>query len=117
MTYWVTADPPLSLGGSKLTVTLVSPRTTEVSEGAPGGPTGVTELELLEGEEDPAALFDVTVNAYVDPLISPDTVQLVDPNGTLHVAPPGDAVTVYPVITEPPLSVGGVNETLALPLP
>jgi hypothetical protein len=44
------------------------------------------------------------------------TVQLVEPTGTLHVAPPGEAVTVYPVIAVPPLSVGGVKETRALAL-
>ena len=29
------------------------------------------------------------------------------------VDPPGDAVTVYPVMTEPPLSVGAVQDTTA----
>jgi hypothetical protein len=111
------AEPPLSLGGTKVTVAFVSPRTTDVSVGAPGGPTGVTELELPEGVEAPAALLATTVNEYEEPLLSPDTVQLVDPTGTLQVAPPGEAVTVYPVIAEPPLSVGGVKETRALPLP
>jgi hypothetical protein len=88
------ADPPLSLGGSKLTVALVSPRTTDVNAGAPGGPTGVTGLELPEGEDIPAALLATTVNEYEAPLLSPDTVQLVDPAGTLQLAPPGEAVTV-----------------------
>jgi hypothetical protein len=117
ITYCVIADPPLSLGGLKVTVAFVSPRTTEVKDGAPGGPTGVTVLELAEGEDAPAALFATTVNEYEDPLLSPETVQLVEPTGTLHVAPPGEAVTVYPVMAEPPLSVGGVKETRALPLP
>ena len=62
MTYWVIADPPLSDGGLKLTVTLVSPRTTLESVGALGGPTGVTELELPEGADAPAALLAITVN-------------------------------------------------------
>ena len=33
----------------------------------------------------------------------------------MAVRPPGLDVTVYPVITEPPLSVGAVNETVACP--
>ena len=113
----MTAEPPLSLGGLKVTVAFISPRTTDVNVGAPGGPTGVTELELPEGVDAPAALIATTVNEYEEPLLSPETVQLVDPTGTLHVAPPGEAVTVYPVIAEPPLSDGGVKETRALPLP
>jgi hypothetical protein len=34
-----------------------------------------------------------------------------------QVAPPGAAVTVYPVITEPPLLTGAVHETAVLALP
>lgn len=30
----------------------------------------------------------------------------------MHVAPPGDAVTVYPVIALPPLETGAVQETV-----
>lgn len=33
------------------------------------------------------------------------------------VRPPGLDVTVYPVIAEPPLSLGAVNETVAWPFP
>jgi hypothetical protein len=31
----------------------------------------------------------------------------------LKLAPPGDAVTVYPVIAEPPSATGAVHETRA----
>ena len=34
----------------------------------------------------------------------------------MAVAPPGDAVTIYPVIGEPP-SEGAVHESVTLPLP
>ena len=43
-------------------VALVSPRTTSVIVGALGGPTGITEPELAEGVDEPAALFATTVN-------------------------------------------------------
>ena len=43
------------------------------------------------------------------PLVRPVTVQLVDE--VVHVAPPGDAVTVYPVMGEPPFDDGEVQLT------
>ena len=52
------------------------------------------------------------------PLVSPVTVigELV-PLAVIGVPPPaGVAVTVYPVIAEPPLSTGAVKLTVALPL-
>jgi hypothetical protein len=85
--------------------------------GAPGGPTGVTEFDAPDGVEVPAALFATTVNEYVAPLLRPLTTQLVAPAGALHVGPPGEAVTVYPVIGDPPSLEGGVKETRALPFP
>ncbi len=33
-----------------------------------------------------------------------------------HVAPPGEAVTVYPVIAEPPVETGAVHATVTTPL-
>ena len=78
----------------KATVTLVSPRTTELSVGAPGGPSGVTALVLPEATEDPAPLVATTLNVYGSPFVSPFTKQPVDPFDVLHVAPPGDAVAV-----------------------
>ena len=35
----------------------------------------------------------------------------------LPVAPPGEAVAVYPVIAAPPLELGAVNATVAVPSP
>jgi hypothetical protein len=60
-------------------------------------------------------LVAITVNAYVVPLVSPVTAhglaeQVAD-------APPGDAVTVYPVIAAPPLEAGAVHDTLTEWLP
>ena len=37
--------------------------------------------------------------------------------GPLALMPPGDDVTVYDVIGDPPLEAGGVNLTVACPLP
>jgi len=54
--------PPSFDGALNVRVALVSPRTTSVSVGALGGPSGVTEFDPPEGVELPAALFATTVN-------------------------------------------------------
>lgn len=117
ITNCVIGDPPLSVGATITTVALPSPRVALVIVGAAGGPTGVTEFELFEIGDDPAALFATTVKLYVVELLRPLTVQLVAPAGAVHVAPPGEAVTVYPVIAAPPSLIGAVNETVALESP
>ena len=84
--------------------------------GAPGFVTttaGVTALEAPEGALVPCALVAVTVKVYVVPLVRPVTVADVAPDPTLAVIPPGDEVTVYPVIGDPPLDAGGVQVTVA----
>ena len=57
-----------------------------------------------------------TVNVYAVPFVNPvtltDVAPVVDP-----VAPPGDAVTVYPVMGEPPLEAGAVHDTVANAFP
>jgi len=50
-------------------------------------------------------------------LVSPGTTQEVAGAFTVHVAPFGEAVTVYDAIAGPPVLVGAVNETVAEPLP
>ena len=74
---------------------------------------GVTALESPEGAPVPCALVAVTVKVYVVPLVRPVTVADVAPDPTLAVIPPGDEVTVYPVIGDPPLDAGGVQVTVA----
>ena len=50
-------------------------------------------------------------------MVSPVRVALSAAPPTLAVWPPGDAVTVYPVTAEPPFDAGGVQVTVACPLP
>ena len=50
------------------------------------------------------------------PLVRPDTSAEVGP-ALLAVRPPGDDVTVYPVIALPPLDAGAVQVTVAWVLP
>ena len=49
-------------------------------------------------------------------MVRPETVAVNAPV-VVAVAPPGLAVTVYPVIAEPPLLAGAVHDTAACPLP
>jgi len=76
-----------------------------------GTALGVTAALAADGAEVPTALEAVTVNVYAVPLVRPVTVA-VDP-AVEAVRPPGAAVTVYPVIAEPPSLAGAVHETTA----
>jgi phosphoribosylcarboxyaminoimidazole (NCAIR) mutase len=61
-------------------------------------------------------LAATTVNVYEVPFVSPLTAQDRPPPVT-HVAPPGEAVTVYPVIGLPPSEDGAIHMTSAEALP
>ena len=58
----------------------------------------------------PLVLVATTVNVYWVPLVSPVTSHDVD--AVVQVAPPGVAVTVYPVIDAPPSSAGAAHDTV-----
>jgi hypothetical protein len=73
------------------------------SEVGASGLLEVVAVAVLEDEEVPKALVAVTVNVYVVASVRFEIVQLVD--AVLQVAPLL-AVTVYPVITEPPSDTG-----------
>ena len=83
--------------------------------GAPGGPDGVTVFDEADDGPGPVQLVAVTVNEYAVPLVSPVTVHGED--AQVAVMPPGDEVTVYPVIGAPPFEAGAVKVTLAEPFP
>ena len=73
---------------------------------------GVTEFEGEDGAlVRSAELVAVTVKVYAVPLVKPDTV--IGDVAPEAVIDPGFEVTVYPVIGEPPLDEGAVNETVA----
>jgi hypothetical protein len=56
-----------------------------------------------------------TVNVYAVPLVKPLTVTGEDE--PVPVMPPGDEVTVYPVMAPPPVLAGAVKVTDTAPLP
>ena len=83
--------------------------------GAPGTFAGVTPE--LDPEETlvPIAFVAVTVKVYVTPFVRP--VIVVVELAVLEVNPPGEDVTVYEVIAEPPLDTGAENVIVASPFP
>ena len=82
--------------------------------GAPGCVAGVAGAEAADAGPAPAALAAVTVNVYGVPLVRPLTRQVV---ATLEQEnPPGEEVTVYPVMAAPPLLTGAVQATVDLAL-
>jgi hypothetical protein len=89
----------------------VSPSHAAVASDNCYGP-GVTDTLGAEAGEVPAAFSAVTVNVYAVPLVNPPTVTVVAPVVVTN-APPGLAVTWYPVIGEPPSLTGADHDTTA----
>ncbi len=83
--------------------------------GAPGAVAGTIELLVAEDVLVPYAFDAVTVNVYVVPFERPVTV--IGDAPPVAVNPPVFEETVYVVIADPPLLAGGVNVTIASPLP
>lgn len=79
------------------------------------GATGVTAGELADDPDVPPGPVAVAVKVYDVPFVSPVTTQPVAGAVTVHVAPPGDAVTRYDVTTPPPEPA--TTDTVAAPLP
>jgi hypothetical protein len=75
---------------------------------------GVTDAEAVEATESPFMLVAITVKVYAVPFVRPVMVTGEEVTETLFPSLP---ITVYPVIDEPPLFVGAVNETTALAFP
>jgi hypothetical protein len=115
--YPVIGEPPVLTGADQLTVTWASPATPDTADGAPGTVRGVTEPDAADWGESPAALVATTWKVYGVPLVRPPTTHVVVGAVEVHVAPPGDAVTVYPVIGEPPDDTGAVHETVTWAFP
>ena len=109
--YPVIAEPPVLAGAVQETVDVVfrfdEPRT---DVGAPGTVEGTAAADAAEATEVPLGFVAVTVKVYEVPFVRPDTEQVSAPV-VEQVAPPGDAVTAYPVTVAPPFETGAVQET------
>ena len=110
-------DPPSTRGALHVTVACVFPAVAETLVGAPGIVIGVTAVEADDTTLVPTALVAVTVNVYAVPLVSPVTLAASVPLDQLAVCPPGLAVTMYPVINDPPVDAGALHVTVACVFP
>jgi len=81
----------------------------ETPVGAPGAVEGTTADDAEDAVLVPFEFVAVTVNVYEVPFVRPDTVH--DVVAVVHWNPPGDEVTVYPVMASPPLLDGAVHDT------
>jgi len=114
--YPVIAEPPLLVCANHATVACAFPAVALTWRGALGAPIGADWPEANEAADEPSEFFATTVNVYFVPFVNPLTVQVSAPV-VEHVFPPGDDVTVYPVIGSPPVFVGAAQVTLAEPAP
>jgi len=81
--------------------------------GAPGTADGTATADASEAVLVPALFVAVTVNVYAVPFVRPVTVHVVRVVAP-QVAPPGAAVTRYPLTAAPPVSAGAVHTTTEL---
>ena len=107
----LTAAPPSDTGAVHDTTDWpFSPDVADTPLTTDGTAEGTTTPEGSEAAPVPAAFDAVTVNEYAVPLVNPTTVHDNERDET-HIAPPGDATTVYDTITEPPDDTGATHET------
>ncbi len=78
---------------------------------------GVTAALAADAGPVPTLFVAVTLNVYDVPLLSPASEQPSAPDVHVHDAPPGVAVTVYPVIDRPPSDAGALQVTATLESP
>jgi hypothetical protein len=113
--YPVIVEPPSLDGALQETIASVLRAVAATPEGVVGTVAGVTPALADDAGESPTPLVAVTVNVYAVPLLNSVRVAAVSPIVVI-VLSPGFAVTVYPVIADPPSSVGVVQDTAALAL-
>ena len=110
-------EPPLLTGAIHDTTAWAFTGVAVTAVGGSGTVLGVVAALASDSDEVPIALVAVTVNVYAVPLTRPVIVAILTTPFVLAVTPPGDAVTVYPVIGEPPLLTGAVHDTAAWAFP
>ena len=114
VTVYEAGVPPVPLSVT-VTVAWPLPATAVGVLGIAGAP-GLTDADTEDALEVPLPFVAVAVKVYALPSVSPDTAQDVAGGVTVHVAPPGAAVTVYEVGV-PPLPADTVTVTSPLPGP
>jgi hypothetical protein len=92
------------------------PGATVTPVGEYGRSSGVTAADGADAAPLPALFDATTVNVYAVPFVRPVTLQVSAPV-VVHVLPPGEEVTVYPVIGVPPFEAGASHETITFVSP
>ena len=99
----------------------MSPTTAVTAVGLSGTVEGVTAADAADAADVPIPLVAVTLNVYGEPFVSPVISQLCV-GATVVQLPEATlfdeyAVTVYPFISEPRISIGASHLTVAVVLP
>ena len=105
---------PFAEGAVKLMVACTFPAVAVPITGAAGTPAGVTEFDAADAAPVPTLLVAFTVKVYAVPFVSPATI--IGEAVPVPVNPPGEDVTVYPVIAAP-FAAGAVKAIEAEALP
>ena len=105
------AEPPSSAGAIHETDAELTPSVAVSPVGASGTAATNTALDGDDAGPSPLEFVATTVKVYIVPLLSPATV--VDVAVLVAMTPPGEEVTVYIFIEEPPSSTGADHTTLA----
>jgi hypothetical protein len=114
--YDVIAEPPFEIGAVHDTtdVPVAFVEVTAVANtavGAPGTVAGTAPADATDAGPVPAEFVALTVNVCDTPFARPITVHVTAGDVAVQVFEPGDDVTVYVVIAEPPLDIGAVHDT------
>ena len=113
--YPVIGEPPFDSGAFQETVADALPATTETPVGAPGSVAGVIAAGANDAEELPEEFIAVTVNVTGVPSLN--TGKLAVRTLPTVKGGPTEGVIMYPVIGEPPVTAGAVQETVAELIP
>src|SRR5665213_1333138 len=105
--------PPVRGAVQPTTDCVPPPLVPDTPVGAPGEPW-VSELEAADAGPAPVVLVAVTLNVYTVLAVRNETVQEVVA-AVVQVWPPLE-VTVYPVMADPPLEAGAVQDTASAPV-
>ena len=114
--YSVIARPP-SVGAVQLRMAEPPAAVAITPVEADGRVTAVIWFDADDATLGPMVLVATTVNVYLVPSVSPDTVVASVEPPTVVVSPPGLDVAVYPVMPLPPLEAGADHTTAAERLP
>ncbi len=108
--------PPLLVGAAQVTTADTLRGLADTDSGTEDTVPARSDAEATDADPAPTMFVARTVNVYRAPLVRPATVHVSAGATAAQVSPPGDAVTVYPVMAVPPVLVGASQLTTADPI-